>query len=73
MVSPKTDSVNIRINAQPLIAVLYDRGLLGDISSPTVRKWRETGIDIYWADKWAVKLGMHPIEIFGMQFYANEE
>jgi hypothetical protein len=71
MATPKTDSVKIRIDATPLIAILEERSLLREVNSPTVKKWREQGIDIYWADKWAVKLGYHPFEIFGMQFYTN--
>lgn len=28
-------------------------------------------MDVYWADRYAIKLGSHPAEIWGMDFYAD--
>lgn len=69
MASPKTDAVILFLDPTPLIQVLEERGILRNINSPTLRAWRQRGIDVYQADKWATRLGMHPFEMFGMAFY----
>ena len=73
MASPKTDSVSILLDASPLIDLLAERNLLQMVQHRTLKRWRTVGIDIYWADKWSVRLGYHPIELFGMDFYQLAE
>jgi hypothetical protein len=71
MASPKTDSVELWLDPTPLINALIERNMLREVRNETLKRWRRQGIDVYWADKWAVKIGLHPIELFGMEFYRD--
>lgn len=71
MASPKSDAVILYLDPTPLIKELESRNLLREVSSDTIKRWQNKGIDVYWADKWSIKLGMHPFEIFGMDFYQD--
>ena len=73
MATPKTDSVSILLDASPLLDILTERNLLKMVQNRTLKKWRTIGIDIYGADKWCIRLGYHPIELFGMDFYQLAE
>lgn len=59
----------IKLDADCLIHRLQLDGRSGAVTSSLLAKWRKTGMDIYNADRWAVKLGYHPIEIWGLDFY----
>jgi len=73
----RTTSPNkkIRLDAEPLIQRLTTDERLAWVNTGLRDKWRKAGIDIYNADEWCIKLGYHPIEIWGKDFYqqCNEE
>lgn len=66
---PKPDSLKIRLDATPLIERLTRDGRLEAVDNSKLTIWRRTGIDLYAADRWCVRLGYHPIEIWGQTFY----
>jgi len=72
---PKSDSVNIRLDATPLISLLTRHGRLEAVDNGRIGQWRKNGIDLYAADRWCIRLGYHPIEVWGQAFYlgATEE
>lgn len=59
----------IRLDAEPLINKLHKDGRVGAVSAARMRDWRKGGIDLFIADKWCVRLGYHPYEIWGQDFY----
>lgn len=63
----------IRLKSEPFVKRLTLDGRLSAITPSQIGKWRRIGLDIYSADKWAVKLGYHPYEIWGDDFYQGCE
>lgn len=61
----------LRVDAEPLLYRLERDGREAAIESKTRSRWRAEGIELYNADKWAIRLGYHPIEIWGQDFYRN--
>lgn len=39
------------------------------VSNNKLMLWRNNGIDVWAADRWACRLGYHPVEIWGQAFY----
>jgi hypothetical protein len=66
---PKSDNLKIRLDATPLIRKLTLDGRLEAVDNSKLTIWRRTGIDLYAADRWCIRLGYHPIEIWGQEFY----
>lgn len=64
-----TKSVSIRLDATPLIEKLKSSGQIEFVDGKIISRWEKKGIDLYWADKWSLKFGWHPVEIFGKDFY----
>lgn len=65
------DSKNIRLDGERLVARLMKDERHTAIGSHLISKWTNQGIDIYNADAWCMKLGYHPIEIWGQDFYQD--
>jgi hypothetical protein len=59
----------IRLDAAPLIDFLINAEQLHNVPSKTVARWKRTGLSVYTADKWCLSFGLHPVEIFGHNFY----
>jgi hypothetical protein len=70
---PLSDSVKVRLDGQPLIDRLTRDGRLSAVENSKISGWRKDGIGIYSADKWCIRLGYHPIEIWGQDFYVSIE
>jgi hypothetical protein len=72
---PKTDNKKIRLDGEPLVSRIIKDDRQANINTNLISKWRRFGIDIYNADEWCIKLGYHPTEIWGNDFYqqTNEE
>lgn len=70
---PLSDSVKIRLDSGPFIRRLTRDGRLDAVENSTIASWRKSGIGIYSADKWCIRLGYHPIEIWGQDFYVSIE
>jgi hypothetical protein len=68
---PLSDAVKVRLDAQPLISRLTRDGRLAAVENSKISSWRKDGIGIYSADKWCIRLGYHPIEIWGQDFYVS--
>lgn len=66
-----SDNCRLRLDPEPLIAKLREHNQLIFIDTAQVHKWRERGMDIYNADKWCLKFGWHPSEVFGQAFYVG--
>jgi hypothetical protein len=62
---------DIRFDAGPLIAKLPEHEL-ASIGPKRMKLMRENGIKLHHADKMAVRLGYHPYEIWGDDFYKIE-
>lgn len=60
-----------RLDAEPLIARLERDERLAALDSTTISKWRHGGIDVFAADRWSIRLGYHPLEIWGQDFYVG--
>lgn len=63
----------IRLDGEPFIQRLTTDGRVTSAGSNNVSKWRRYGMDIFAADRWAVKFGYHPYEIWGDDFYQGCE
>ena len=66
---PRSDSLKIRLDGMALINKLTRDGRLEAVENSRLATWRRQGINLYAADRWCVKLGYHPIEIWGQAFY----
>lgn len=55
------------IDATPLIE-LY-REFATKNGRRIVKKWEDEGISVYDADTYCMKLGLHPIEVFGASYF----
>ena len=66
---PRTTNKKIKLDAEPLLQRLTADDRLAWVNTGQRDKWRKAGIDIYNADEWCVRLGYHPIEIWGQDFY----
>lgn len=72
---PKSDAIKVRLDATPLIDKITRDGRLEAVENSRISQWRKAGIDLYAADRWCIRLGYHPIEVWGQAFYlgATEE
>jgi hypothetical protein len=66
---PKSDSVKIRFDAAPLLQKIEEAGDQLNVGRKQLATWREEGIDLYAADRWCIRLGYHPTQIFGHAFH----
>ena len=60
----------IRLDPEPMIAFMRDkydqRGLPRD---RMFERWRRTGLSIWECDRYCVKYGIHPLELYPYEFY----
>lgn len=66
---PISTAGSIRLDATPLINFLINAEQLHNVPSKTVARWKRTGLSVYTADKWCLSFGLHPVEVFGHNFY----
>lgn len=60
----------LKLPIQPFVDALERAGQSHMLDKHRVYQWRNAGgINVYWADVWAVRFGFHPAEIWGMDFY----
>ena len=62
-------NAGLRVDATPLLERLDRDERTGAVPAKTKSRWRAEGIELYNADTWAIRLGYHPIEIWGQAFY----
>lgn len=66
----KPRASKLKLDYEPLLRKLEASDQLHLIDLHRIYQWREAGgINVYWADKWAIKFGWHPAEVWGMAFY----
>lgn len=68
---PLSDAASLRLPVEPLLERLRMSGRLEELEVSRIGQWRRNGnmMSVYWADKWAIRLGFHPFEIWGWDFY----
>lgn len=65
---PKQSS--LKLDPAPLLAKLEASDQLHLLDKHSIYSWQKRGgINVYYADKWALKFGWHPAEVWGMAFY----
>ncbi len=66
-----------RLSAEPLFAFLAARGIpvasLGRSRSRDLQRLRLDGLTVWQADKWACRLGAHPLEVWGVAWLGAGE
>lgn len=63
---------DVRLPAWPLIA--FVRKMSDErIQHAVVQSWIKNGVSPYTVDKWCMRFGAHPAEIYGMDFYRGCE
>lgn len=61
----------IRLDATPLINRLSPDEIQRFVGHRTVNQWLQNGIELFAADRWCIKLGYHPSQIWGSDFYTG--
>lgn len=56
------------IDAAPLVKIYRETQDHRKIEK-TIKRWESRGISIYEADEFCMKIGMHPIEVFGSAYF----
>ena len=56
------------IDATPLVSIYRETQDARRISK-TIKRWETFGISIYEADEFCMKIGLHPIEVFGSSYF----
>ena len=60
----------LKLDPEPFLAKLEASDQMHLMDPHRVYSWRKRGgINVYYADKWALKFGWHPAEVWGMAFY----
>lgn len=65
-----------KIDATPLIELYKETVRSSGSIIRLLNKWESGGITVYEADEYCMKIGMHPIEVFGASYFeglAEEE
>lgn len=61
----------VRLDGAVFVERLIKDNRHGAINTNLISKWTKNGIELYNADAWCVRLGYHPIEIWGQDFYVG--
>lgn len=61
----------IRLDATILLNRLERDGMLSHIPHKMRYRWLKNGVSVYRVDEVCVKLGYHPINIYGQDFYQD--
>lgn len=69
----KYTACTVRLQAEPFITRLTLDGRMNGVNKSVAAKWRKHGMSVFNADKWAIALGYHPVEIWGSDFYQGCE
>lgn len=64
----------LRLPIAPLVNWIVSTGSVEMMHPRVWWRWQsnpEMTIDVYWADRYAIQLGSHPAEIWGLDFYSD--
>lgn len=67
----RSRTFRMRLDGMVFVDRLSRDGRLDGLSPNSVRRWMRDGMDLYNADEWCVRLGYHPVEIWGQDFYVG--
>ena len=67
----RTHTFKMRLDGSVLVDRLSQDGRLEGLNPNSIRRWMREGIELYNADEWCVRLGYHPVEIWGQDFYVG--
>jgi hypothetical protein len=59
----------LRLDGSVLVERLRADDRLNAVGKRSAQRWVHEGIDVYNADRMCIKLGYHPVEIWGQKFY----
>lgn len=59
---------DVRLPAMPLI-MFVNKMSDERIQHATLKSWIENGVSPYTVDKWCMRFGTHPAEVYGIAFY----
>lgn len=59
------------LDGNPLVDRIERDGRITALHNLHYGRWREKGIEVFAADRWCIKLGYHPLEIWGQDFYVG--
>ena len=65
----RSDACRLRFSAEPFIARLERDGRMAAIANSIVSRLKRDGMDVYAVDRWCIRFGYHPVEIYGHDFY----
>lgn len=60
---------DVRLPGEPLLAFVRSQSTERLVQHHVAQSWIEKGVSPYTIDRWCVKLGVHPAEIYGDAFY----
>lgn len=66
-------SSKVRLDPAPLVAYIHRTQDIDTNWRQRIKRWERNGIDVYQADLWCIKLGLHPTALFGDDFYQGCE
>lgn len=66
-------SSKVRLDPAPLIAYVQRTQEIDTNWRQRISRWERKGIDVYQADFWCVRLGLHPTALYGDAFYEGCE
>lgn len=71
--SVRYGSVKVKLSPEPLIEFICSTREVDNILRRDMKMWRRNGLDLYYADKLAIRYGAHPALIWGDDFYQGCE
>ena len=59
----------VLLDGAPFVAIIERAGMIREFDHRQIDRWLANGVNVYTADFWCTKLGYHPTEVFGSEFY----
>jgi hypothetical protein len=59
----------LRLDGKVFVERLYKDNRTNAVGRKSLDRWLKEGIELYSADRMCMKLGYHPVEIWGQAFY----
>jgi hypothetical protein len=59
----------VMLDGAALIEIIERAGRLREFDNKQLDRWKTVGVNVYTADIMCLRLGYHPTEVFGSDFY----
>lgn len=59
----------VYLDGAAFVAIIERAGMTREFDYRQIERWLANGVSVYTADFWCTKLGYHPTEVFGSEFY----